>query len=224
MSFSWEHLFNLTKKFLGINQAQIAKALFVTPSAISKIKSGKHIQPSAENKDIYKKLFDPDTSKIHEYLGTKDTTVLLKELKDTIKDIGLEDMTQDVEGDTYKEFIMGLLNLARNNASIASSKKKDVIEKTSPAALSEPTNTNNISPPAGVQLHISCKYKKCLFCMNWKGNANFASESVSGTFGKCIVFNDKRLSTYDASCEYFCPNYSRITSSELSEKSGCLPE
>lgn len=218
MNFSWKDVFNIAKKFLDINQAKIAEYLKVAPSTISKLKDGTHAQPSVTNKDIYKNLFAPDNPNIYERLGSKDTKVLLMELKDIIKEIGLDEMTQDVKSDTYKEFVMELLALARNNSS--SSKKNDAPKESSSDTLSVPDYADNISHPVGAQLHISHKYKNCLFCMNWKGNANFASESFSDVFGRCIVFDNEKLSTNNIPCEFFRPNHSRITSYELRRKSG----
>lgn len=62
----------------------------------------------------------------------------------------------------------------------------------------------------GAQLSIPPDCKICLCCANWKGDILNAYKAVTGTYGKCLLYNRETLSSNREVCEGFEPNYGPI--------------
>lgn len=109
------HIFHLVERMWGLNQNQISVYLGVTPSTISRLKSGKQSKFERSFNELYSKLFDPTNPQSP--ASGKDSIELLKGLKEEIKDAGWSDLTKGLKDDEYEKFVFSLFRLANENRS-----------------------------------------------------------------------------------------------------------
>lgn len=221
MKFSWNHFFILAEQFLDINQAKIAEYLGVHPSTISNLKNGKQPRFKMSGKELYTKLFDPENDIIYNHLQTRNTDELLSELKEVIQQTDCAYLTENVEDNSYKAFVIGLIDLVKGNQPTRSLKQQEddnaIIQNDLdplPSPLPDFTediddfNESKISIP---HKYNASQYKVCLYCKNWKCNNQFAHTCKSGAYGTCMKYGIKTLSTSHKCCKDFLLNEGKIT-------------
>lgn len=213
MIFTWKHIIDLVKILWDINQNDIAEHLGVHRSTISRLKSGKQSRFTLPTNEIYKKLFDPDNPESPAHSDNPST--LLSALKEGIRNAGLTNLTENVKSDNYKEFVVGLLALAKKNqpplppkntfSTIARSDER--LAPNTELSLSSTNTTHNLTES---NLSVSSECKICLCCKNWEGNAQDAYNSTGGTLGRCLLYSKETLSTKLADCNQFLPDYGHV--------------
>lgn len=222
MKFSWGHIFSLAEKLLDINQSKIAEYLGVHRSTISKLENGKQPRFKMGKKDLYEKLFDPDNDIVYNHVRTRKTDDLLTELKEIIHEAKWDDLTEIVKADSYKDFVMGLIDLAVKNQPKRPTRQKD---DSYPAIQNEYLNQPSVSAKDMNDSYESkinipskyntSKYKVCFYCKNWRSNNRFINTCASGVYGTCMKYDIETLSTSHKLCKDFLLNESQLTSDIL---------
>lgn len=210
---TWKDTFGIIKKMFNINQSQIASFLGVQKDTITKIQKG-NLNSTPTNEDIYRKIFNPNTPNnpakdTEKYLLSLLEEIIekeFKEVRETMKDCWVED-DKYIIGD-YEKFVMKMLE---RTIYISSSKGKTALP-----------DINNATDPSmdsgGAQLSIPDKYKMCLFCTRWNGNASDALKIKTGVYGTCLMYNRDQISTGGTDCKDYKANDVRISSRMLSRR------
>jgi hypothetical protein len=137
MGLSWSDLFSVLERMWELDQKRIAYYLGYHPSTISRLKKGGEIEKfSIKSDELYRKLFDPENPSSPSH-GNNEKN-LLKELRDIITDLGLNDATSGLNTTDYKAFVMGLLKLV---------KKNEFKNKAPKSNKSDPTAEGNTTAP-----------------------------------------------------------------------------
>ena len=115
MEITWRGIFSIAMETWELNNNSLADMLGYNRSTVGHIMSGKTKAITLKNQDIYRNLFDPDnkTSPASKD-GEKHTFDVLKEF---IANEGFGEATKVLNHDNYKDYVMGLLRLARENTS-----------------------------------------------------------------------------------------------------------
>lgn len=61
------------------------------------------------------------------------------------------------------------------------------------------------SDSGGAQLSIPDKYRRCVLCTKWKGNASYAYKIKTGVYGTCMMYNRDQISTGGTDCKDYEP-------------------
>lgn len=114
MGISWKQFFDLIEKLYEVKESEIAMALEVNRSVISKLKNGKQQDSRLKAKDLYTKIFDIEnkdslTYKFHK--GNNNLKSALDEMKEVIKETDLTEQVRMLDDSEYKSFVMKLIKL-----------------------------------------------------------------------------------------------------------------
>lgn len=128
MKITWKQIIRLTKHFFEINQTDIAGYLDVHSSEVSLLANGKIRHFGKKLDEIYTKLFDPNNPESPAAKMNKDPKELLADLKEILKEDGI-DVDKSIPDNDYEKFVKGILKLARKNESTESMQNKSTSKK-----------------------------------------------------------------------------------------------
>lgn len=146
-----------------------------------------------------------------------------KELQESFRPIN-DDGIIDVDTDKPDVFYWSLLNQFQKIHKLPLSepdKSNDTdIESHYPEnIINTDTSSDVLKETSITEIAIPQEYRLCLYCENWKGNAQDAYRNANGTFGRCTKYGKDILSTAGTSCIEFNPEYKRITKGTLLKNS-----
>jgi len=134
MNITWQDFFSIVKSMWGLSDSSLATYLGYHRSTVGLIVKGETKRLTLENDEIFTALFDPTKNSPAAKRGEKHT---FDELKKIIKENeGFSEATESLNHDDYKDFVMGLLRLARKSEPIeneSQSTKKSLTPELSPA-------------------------------------------------------------------------------------------
>ena len=128
MKITWIQIIRLTEHFFEINQTHIAEYLGIHSSTVSLLATGKTRRFRTKLDEIYSKLFDPNNPESPAAKMNKDTKELLADLKEILKEDGI-DVDKSIPDNDYGTFVKGILKLARKNESTESMQNKSTSKK-----------------------------------------------------------------------------------------------
>lgn len=208
MEFTWKQFIELIEKTFEISQNEIAIYLGVNRSTITRLHNGTTCSPSFGNNEMYKKIFN--LSNPESLARKKNTSISRKEIEcsvlDTIKQIMEREhwinSTKEINSNKYKDYIMGLIALARTNST------KNALE------IAENFSQKNSPVTNGsAKISILLQYQKCLYC-EYFHIAETEHKNISNPLGTCTV-HERKMKSVSTACEYFQENIGKINRNTL---------
>lgn len=229
MKFEFKQLFDLIEKTFEIKRSSLANYLCIDKSTISRLCSGKTHSFRLSNNEIYRHIFDSTNRKSLAYekypnMQPEDIKqLLLDTIKQIIENEHWTDSTKEIISDKYKDYIIGLIDLARTNSKPSKkedaekdeTEKKEIIPNNSISTFpSEDRSLENLSvTEGGASISIPISYRKCLYC-EYFDIAKTIHKYDSGTLGTCTV-SKKKVNSASPACNNFLENTKKIMREQL---------
>lgn len=108
-------------------------------------------------------------------------------------------------------------SIANENATSVSDKSGSTSPNTEATGTQDETvssdtnGTDSSIGSGGAQISIPDKYRRCVFCIYWTGNASDAYKSKTGVSGMCKLYHRVQRSTDRIDCRDYEPNEARIS-------------
>ena len=230
MKFTWKQFIELIEKAFEIKKSTLKLYLGIDKSTISRLYNGKTSNFTQCDNEIYTKLFDPTNPKSLAY--EKNTSTLPKEIEDSLLDTlkqiveseNWTEQTKEIPNSKYKNYVMGLIKLARANSSKAPEKEETVSPENIPqedipqeSVSSNPTEYTPLGNSSAInenaKISIPLQYQKCLYC-EYFHIAKTVHKHISDPLGTCTVHAQVKKSTSPA-CDNFLENIGKITQESL---------
>lgn len=222
MEFTFKQLLELIEKIFEIKRSALENYFGINKSTISRLYSGKTHSSRLGNNEIYKHIFDPTNPKslaCEKNPNTPPKNIehsLLDTIKQTIESEHWTDSTKEINSNEYKDYIIGLINLARTNSYKSPKKeKKNISEGNFPnnsisSSPSEDTSLKSSPATDGVaSISIPLQYRKCLYC-EYFDIAKTIHKYDTCTLGTCTV-SAKQVTSASSACNNFLKNTGKIT-------------
>lgn len=230
MEFTWKQFLELIEITFEITRSALSDYLEIDKSTISNLYTGKTHRFTRRNSYIYEKIFDPTYPKslvCKKNTGTPQKEIedsLLDTLKQIVESENWTEQTKEIPSNKYKNYVMGLIKLARANSSKSPEKEENVSPENIPqedipqeSISSNPTEYTPLGNSSAIKedakISIPLQYQKCLYC-EYFHIAKTVHKYISDPLGTCTVHAQVKKSTSPA-CDNFLENIGKITQESL---------
>lgn len=224
MKFTWTQFLDLIEKTFEIKKSALSLYLEIDKSTISRLYTGKTSNFTLYDNAIYEKLFNPTNprSLAHEKKADKDEDIensILGTLKQIIKDEHWTDSVIEIKSDSYKDYVMKLIKLARANSLKPSAKKESNLHDNIETSIKNKINSSSSltidtpieNPPSvdeSAKISIPTIYRKCLYC-EYFDIAKTVHKGVVA-LGTCAVYA-RIINSAEPACDNFQENRQKIS-------------